>query len=387
MEPARTHPLEERDIVSRLSRTGNTPFSVRNIRIDYPGGLFAPPGVLNLLRRDLLQRLGDALAVSSRPAGDEITRAERELDAILKGPSSCPPAPKTPVLSVHVSTVAGVRAAVEGGCGRVVLEPQCSTGMHAEEWRSALSGIFLEARRIAGDIPLVWKWPRITRQEFLDRAVFALPVEISGMIEGVAMEGPGAARAARRACPSLPLHGGTGLNVYNSWTARAHGKWAASLTLSPELSRTEIAGLVSALGDRGPDLELVVQGRAELMVTEDNLPLTQGYAFGDEEWWGIGDAKGERFPLIVDPDGRTHIFNSKDLCLLDRLPEIAGMGIGSIAIDARYRSPRYTREITGIYQMALEMPEEEGFSSLLSRARKFSGGGITSGHFDRGVVE
>ncbi|MDT8358354.1 MAG: DUF3656 domain-containing protein, partial [Methanomicrobiaceae archaeon] len=380
-------PLEEGEIISLLSRTGNTPFSVRKIHIDYPGGLFAPPGVLNQLRRDLLQRIGDAVAASCRPRDIEITRAGQKLNAILKGPPSRPPAPRIPVLSVHVSTVEGVRAAVEGGCGRVYFEPQCSPGMPGEEWRTALLSILSEARKIAGDIPLVWKWPRITRQEFLDRAAFALPIEISGTIDGAGVEGPGAARAARGACPSLPLYGGTGLNVYNSWTARAHGKWAASLALSPELSRAEIARLVSSLGNCGPDLELVVQGRAELMVTEDNLPLTEGYLPGDEEWWGIGDTKGERFPLMVDPEGRTHIFNAKDLCLIDRLPEISGMGIGSIAIDARYRSPRYTREITGIYQIALTMPEKGELSSLLSRARTLSGGGITSGHFDRGVVD
>jgi putative protease len=389
MEHARTHPLEKDDIVSRLSRTGNTPFSVRDIWIEYPGGLFAPPGVLNLLRRNLLDRLGEALAASYRPAGEQITGAERNLSVIFRKSPSPPPVPTIPILSVYVTTVAGVEAAVEGGCGRVYLEPPLPSGMTPEEWRDGLSSILSQAREVAGKVPLIWKWPRITRHDFLDRAVFALSGEIPCWIDGVGVEGPGAARAVQRNCPSLPLYGGTGLNVYNSCTARVCGKWATSLALSLELSRAEIARLVSSLGDHGggPELELVVQGRAELMISEDNLPLTQGHVPGEAEWWGIGDRKGERFPLVVDPDGRTHLFNSRDLCLADRLPEIGALGIGSIAIDARYRSPRYTREMAEIYKTALETPEKEVLSALLARARRLAAGGITSGHFDRGLGE
>ena len=68
------------------------------------------------------------------------------------------------------------------------------------------------------------------------------------------------------------------------------------------------------------------------------------------------------FPLRLDDDSRTHIFNSVETCLLDQMPRIAAMGLDGIALDARGRGGEYAREMTEIYKRAIELTERGGES-------------------------
>ena len=71
MQIAEKTPLTADQIAMQVSRTGGTPFVVRNIVLDYPGGLFTPVSVLNQLRRDFLEGAEPAIASSWRPGQAE----------------------------------------------------------------------------------------------------------------------------------------------------------------------------------------------------------------------------------------------------------------------------------------------------------------------------
>jgi putative protease len=170
------------------------------------------------------------------------------------------------------------------------------------------------------------------------------------------------------------------------------------LTLSPELSGEQLAKTIArsrpGLGasEVAPELELLVQGSLEVMVTEDCIPcLAKGKAVS-ENFWGLQDFK-RVFPLRLDGDSRTHIFNSAETCLLDYMPKLFEMGLDGIAMDARGRTGKYAREMTDIYIRAIELTEKGGDSlpgelqALKERIRPMALGGITSGHFIRGLKE
>ena len=62
---------------------------------------------------------------------------------------------------------------------------------------------------------------------------------------------------------------------------------------------------------------------------------------------------GEYFPVEEDSRG-TYIFNSKDLCLLDRLPQLVALGIDALKIEGRMKSLFYVGGVVRVYRAALD---------------------------------
>jgi putative protease len=108
---------------------------------------------------------------------------------------------------------------------------------------------------------------------------------------------------------------------------------------------------------------------------------------------GIVDTTGHIFPVRIDGECRTHIYNAAELCLIDHLPSLVESGIDEVIIDARGRPGTYARDMTRLYHEAITL-EKEGirhddhrFIHLKDEVRLRSLGGITTGHFIHGLKE
>jgi putative protease len=216
------------------------------------------------------------------------------------------------------------------------------------------------------------------------------------------VEDAGAATAVRMAGCTLPVHGSVGLNVWNHLAAGAQSDLFSTLTLSPELDAKHLGELVRRIRAPPPPhlaLEYLVQGLAELMVTEDSLirSATGRNAKGggriEDEWWGVQDERGYTFPVCTDCEGRTHIFNAVETCLVDHMPALLGIGLDGLAIDARGRTAAYARDMASFYAEAINavLEKRAGVSgrlnSLKKRIRERAMGGITTGHFLKGPLD
>jgi len=208
------------------------------------------------------------------------------------------------------------------------------------------------------------------------------------------VENVGAVQAAVQAWPDVHLYGGSGLNVSNHLTVQALSPPLELLTLSPELSARQLASTVSAarLLPTTPKMELMVQGNLEVMVAEDCMPLPARGKADPRDFWGLQDMR-RIFPLRLDDDRRTHIFNSAETCLLDLMPEIFAIGLDGVALDARGRTREYAREMTEIYRRAIDLTERgdgtlrQDLESLKESIRPLALGGITYGHFVKGLKD
>ena len=408
MPPAVTRPVGEAAIRVALSRTGDSPFLFSPLVLTYPGGLFARPSDLNRFRREFLVRLGEACLGSPRVSHERLADARsrlegwvRELQSPGRDRSGGPPD-----LAVSVDTPEAAVAAVEGGCRCISLEPrirswaECldSDPDHGEIVKRMRGPLMATADAIGGaGVPLIWKWPRITRRTFLDVAAPLLP-ELAPYLQGVMVEGTGAAVAAREACPGLPLRGGPGLNVGNLSSVLALSPLFRSLALSPELPLRDLGPLAAAVaGHGGPLLEYLVQGNQEVMVSQDCLLRSVGGIPAGEQdmasagpFLGLQDERRRVFPLSVDAECRTVIRNSVETCLIDHLPSLLETGIPLLAIDARDRTPRYAGRMTEIYRQGVAAAAEGGahtggiLEDLKEEIRKMSRGGITTAHLLRG---
>jgi putative protease len=211
----------------------------------------------------------------------------------------------------------------------------------------------------------------------------------------------GAAHALMQMVPVPVLSGSAGLNIFNHVAAQNLSSWCSLMTLSSELSRDEISVLVHAARSHGltNSFALVVQGYSEAMVSEDCIlqPLLQCHGADRDTlhppFFGIRDSSGHIFPVRTDGECRSHIYNSADLCLIDYLPSIRDAGINEVIIDARGRPETYILEITRLYRQAIDLSgqkipdQRHQLKELKDAIKNLVFGGITTGHFIRGLKE
>jgi putative protease len=401
MEKAKNQPITRQQIESQMRRTGGTPFVVRKISMDYAEGLFVPLSALNQLRRDLIEKVQETLLEKRRPTKEKVEKAQdilkvMDLSASATSTSAAPTyaargsaGSRRPSLAIYADSLETVRGAIEGGCNRVYLEPVLG---EEEKDRAIKAEMMIEkAKAICGDAELIWKWPKITHTDFFK---FARPLLAVVMADGIMVENVGAQQAVMDVWPDAHLYGASGLNVCNHLTVQALSPPLELLTLSPELSARQLArtaAAVRALPD-APHMELMVQGNLEVMVAEDCMPLPGKGRYDPKEFWGLQDTK-RIFPLRLDDDRRTHIFNSTETCLLDLMSEIFTIGLDGVALDARGRTREYAREMTENYRKAIDLTErgggtlQQGLYELKEAIRPLTLGGITHGHFVKGLKD
>jgi putative protease len=415
MEPARTHPLTCEHLEQQLKKTGKTPFTVRHIQLHYDGNMFAPVAVLNEVRREFFQMAGEQLEAASRPLPENVDHVRQRLRTMpLLSQVVIPERPDAGSarfrLSVYTGSLEGVRKAAESGADTICFEPFLPSGRHLCTEREPGSPLrfrilaAMDACRDAG-VNLIWKLPRIAHDSLLDALIPEIVFLHGNGLKGCMVENQGIAHALLSAVPSLPLYGSIGLNIFNQAAVTHAGISYNLLTLSPELSCEEIrilTGLATTHGN-APVFSLIVQGSSEAMITEDCLsrlvlPCRRNET-GDEGellpgFLGLKDETGRVFPLITDGDCRTHISNASELCLIDLLPAIRDAGITDIAIDARHRTPSYTGKMAALYREAVEITCNKtggsckaALNRLKEQVKEVAIGGITTGHFIRGLRE
>ncbi len=106
-------------------------------------------------------------------------------------------------------------------------------------------------------------------------------------------------------------------------------------------------------------------------------PCRWGYSLVEET------RPGEYFPVLEDVSG-TFIFNSRDLCLIEHLPELASAGVASLKIEGRMKGIHYVAATVRIYREALDRLYAEGDSyrfrpEWLEELCKISHRGYTTG--------
>ena len=236
---------------------------------------------------------------------------------------------------------------------------------------------------------LVWKWPSITRRGFLDAVTPLLPSLYDAGVRGVMVSGMGAADAVRQAEPRMALYGAAGLNLWNHRTARALAPIFRRCTASPELPAADLARLAEAAGE-APELEVLVQGNIEALVTEDRLVAVVSGRKPGEGFLALVDQRNRAFPLRHDTEGRTYVANAVETCLVDRLPRLVGTGIDAVAVDARGRGARYAGEMARFYREGIDAAgrgDSRTLAALKDGIKQRALGGITGGHFVRGLEE
>jgi putative protease len=181
-------------------------------------------------------------------------------------------------------------------------------------------------------------------------------------VDGLIIADPGILRVAHRVAPQLPIHLSTQANVTNLEAARFWREQGVKrLNTARELSLAEISAIKA-----GTDLEIEVFSHGAICISYSGRCLLSCHLTGRSANRGdcahpcrysysLVEEKrpGQYFP--VEEDGRgTYIFNSRDLCLLNRLPELIAAGVDSLKIEGRMKSVYYVGAVIRTYRAALD---------------------------------
>ena len=168
----------------------------------------------------------------------------------------------------------------------------------------------------------------------------------------------------KKHAPKLKAHISTQASVSNYQAAAAWYELGASrVILARELSLDEIRE-IRAKAPRELELEAFVHGA--MCVSYSGRCLLSNYMTGRDAnrgacaqpcryQYALVEEKrpGEHFPIGEDAGG-AYILNSRDMCMIDHIPELIDAGLDSLKIEGRAKSAYYAAVVTGAYRHAID---------------------------------
>lgn len=182
--------------------------------------------------------------------------------------------------------------------------------------------------------------------------------------DAVLVSDPGIIMTAREVVPELELHLSTQANNVN-WKSALfwHKQGVKRVVLAREMSLKEIKEIRANLPETC-ELEAFVHG--SMCISYSGRCLLSNYMTGRDSNRGqcsqpcrykyaLVEEKrpGQYFPIMEDDKG-TYIMNSKDLCMIEHIPDLVESGINSLKIEGRMKSAYYVASVVKAYREALD---------------------------------
>ncbi|MFC1855017.1 U32 family peptidase [Thermodesulfobacteriota bacterium] len=222
---------------------------------------------------------------------------------------------------------------------------------------------------------------------------FLTEIKDSG-VNALIMSDPGAIAAAKEIAPAIPIHISTQANVTNKRSAKFwEDAGAKRVIVARELSLEEIAEIKLGVNI---EVEAFVHGAmcisysgrcllSNFMTERDS---NRGHCAHPCRWnYHLVEEKrpGEYYKIEEDERG-TYVFNSKDLCMIEHIPELIGAGVDSLKIEGRMKGINYVASAVLMYRKAIDAylqdPGKYEYNPMwLEELKKISHRGYTKGFF------
>lgn len=190
----------------------------------------------------------------------------------------------------------------------------------------------------------------------------------------------------------IPFHVSTQQNVSNSVAAKFFENLGAErIILARECSLKRIKEIAEKL--QSAEIEAFAHGA--MCTSISGRCYFSMDACGSEEYsanrgrcvqpcrreWRVFDEKGQKYIY----DG-VRFMNSRDLCMVEYIPEMIGAGIASLKIEGRMREPHYVEVVTKIYRQAIDAHYHNTFSTKkvgkwIHELKKVYNRGFTNGFY------
>lgn len=175
---------------------------------------------------------------------------------------------------------------------------------------------------------------------------------------------PGVFAIAKRVCPEIERHISTQANNTNYETYRFWWELGAKRVVSArELSLAEIRRIRENIPEE-MEIESFVHGA--MCISYSGRCLLSNYFTGRDANHGActhpcrwkyavmeESRPGEYLPVEENERG-TFIFNSKDLCMIEHIPDLIEAGIDSLKVEGRMKTALYVATVARTYRKALD---------------------------------
>lgn len=182
--------------------------------------------------------------------------------------------------------------------------------------------------------------------------------------DAIIVSDPGIFSMARELAPELELHVSTQMNNTNYrdylfW----HGLGAKRVVSARELSLSELRTIRERIPE---DMEIETFVHGAMCISYSGRCLLSAFMTGRDanrgacthpcRWkYALCEEKreGQYFPIEEDDRG-TYILNSRDLCMIEHIPELCEAGIDSFKIEGRMKTELYVATAARCYRRALD---------------------------------
>lgn len=169
---------------------------------------------------------------------------------------------------------------------------------------------------------------------------------------------------AKKYAPDVEIHMSTQVGIVNYESARAlYDMGAKRIVTARELSLDEIKEIRDKIP---PDMQIEVFVHGAMCMSFSGRCILSDYMVGRDANRGdcaqpcrwkyhlVEETRpGQYFPINQDDRG-TYIFNSRDLCMIEHIPELVDAGVDSFKIEGRAKSEYYTAIVTYAYRNAID---------------------------------
>lgn len=364
--------LTKEKVIEQLSKLGDTTYILNNININLDEGAYLPVSILNLLRREAIEKLDRVVEnINHRKPIDEKEYNIKKKSYFKYQGKNMKPDNK---ISVRVNDVEQFNNLDLEKLDRVYL------GFY--------DGLEKAANKVQNQGKEVYIWTdKILYQKDLDK-LGELISPIKKNINGISVSNLGSLKYMQDRF-DLNIHGDIGLNIFNSYSLEyLKNIGLGSVTLSPELNLNQIKKINE---HSDAFTETIVYGYLPVMVTKHcPMSLVKGckndkacgscqYAKG----YGLKDRMNITFKMDRR-DGFTNIYNSVPLMVLDTLKQIYNSGVSMARLDFTMETKNIRNIQRAFYDYSKGIIDDNSAREFIESFREDTS--ITNGHYFRGII-
>ncbi len=175
---------------------------------------------------------------------------------------------------------------------------------------------------------------------------------------------PGVFMIAREVCPEIDIHISTQANstnygTYNFW----YGQGATRVVAARELSMRELAQIRTRIPE---DMEIEAFVHGAMCISHSGRCLLSSYFTGRNanrgacthpcrwKYYVMEETRPGDYMPVEETERGTYIFNSRDLCMIEHIPDLLEAGVDSLKIEGRMKTALYVAAVTRTYRKAID---------------------------------